>query len=47
VQPVTADDTAAVKALSVRAVPTKCFTVKSKLVIVAVDARTAVEQAAT
>jgi hypothetical protein len=47
VQPATAGDTAAVKALSVAAVPTKCFTVKLKLVIVAVDARTAAEQAST
>jgi len=41
VQPAGGIDTAAVNALSVAAVPTACFTTKSKLAIVYEDVRTA------
>jgi hypothetical protein len=47
VQPAGGLDTVAVNDLSVRAVPTKCLTFKSKLAIVAEDDNVAAAQAAT
>jgi hypothetical protein len=45
VQPAGGLDTAAVNVLSVAAVPTACFTTKSKLAIVAEDAKDALAHA--